>query len=197
MQTAGQIFPIYHDCFHWCARITAAAKQYCTVLRAIALYYGIYVLFKWQSSLFLITFSNISEEYNDSGSNVNEPGSDSQAGSGSMFSEKEKLFCRVFFFFWFNSPQWAMASSFTRFLDHTQRRITVVRAPLDEWSARRRNLYLTTHNTLNRHPSMPPAGFETTVSAGERPQIYVLDRSATGTSVLQGNEPRNNHLSNI
>ena len=29
-------------------------------------------------------------------------------------------------------PQWAMASSFTRFLDHTQRRITVGRTPLDE-----------------------------------------------------------------
>jgi len=27
--------------------------------------------------------------------------------------------------------------------------------PLDEWSARHRNLYLTTHNTLTRHSSMP------------------------------------------
>jgi len=29
-------------------------------------------------------------------------------------------------------PQWAMASSFTRFLDHTQQRTTVGRTPLDE-----------------------------------------------------------------
>ena len=28
----------------------------------------------------------------------------------------------------------------------------VVRTPLDEWSARRRDLYLTTHNTHNKHP---------------------------------------------
>jgi hypothetical protein len=28
---------------------------------------------------------------------------------------------------------------------------------------------------------MPPAGFEHTVSAGERPQTYALDRAATGT----------------
>ena len=28
--------------------------------------------------------------------------------------------------------QWARVSSFTRFLDHTQRRITVGRTPLDE-----------------------------------------------------------------
>jgi len=45
-----------------------------------------------------------------------------------------------------------MASSFTRFLDHTQRRITVGRTPLDEWSVRRRDLYLTTHNTHNKRP---------------------------------------------
>jgi hypothetical protein len=35
--------------------------------------------------------------------------------------------------FWLNSPKWARASSFTRFLDHTQRRTTVGRTPLDEW----------------------------------------------------------------
>ena len=41
------------------------------------------------------------------------------------------------------------------FLDHTQRRTTVGRTPLDEWSARRRDLYLTTHDTHNRQISMP------------------------------------------
>jgi uncharacterized protein Usg len=38
------------------------------------------------------------------------------------------------------------------FLDHTQRRTTVSRTSLDEWSARHRDLYLTTHNTHNKHP---------------------------------------------
>jgi len=28
---------------------------------------------------------------------------------------------------------------------------------------------------------MPPVGFETTISAGERPQTYALDREDTGT----------------
>ena len=37
----------------------------------------------------------------------------------------------------------ALASSFSRFLDHTQRRATVGRTPLDDWSIRRRDLYLT------------------------------------------------------
>ena len=66
-----------------------------------------------------------------------------------------------------------------RFLDHTQRRTTVGRTPLDEQSARRRDLYLTTHNTHNRQTSMPSVGFEPTISAGERPQNYALDRGAT------------------
>ena len=53
--------------------------------------------------------------------------------------------------FWHDSPQWARASSFTRFLDHTQRRTTVSRTPLDECSGRGRDLYLTTHNIHNGH----------------------------------------------
>ena len=67
-------------------------------------------------------------------------------------------------------PQWARAPSFTRFLDHTQQRITVGRTPLDEWSARSRDLYLITHNTHNRQTYKPPVGFESTIPAGERPQ---------------------------
>jgi hypothetical protein len=35
----------------------------------------------------------------------------------------------------------------TRFFEHTQRRATVGRTPLDEWSARHRDLYLTTQAT--------------------------------------------------
>jgi hypothetical protein len=31
---------------------------------------------------------------------------------------------------------------------------------------------------------MPSMGFETTISAGERPQTYALDRTATGTGDL-------------
>ena len=77
-------------------------------------------------------------------------------------------------FFWGDSPQWARASSFTRFLDL----ITDGRAPLDESSARRRDLYLKTHYTHNRQTdrqtSMLPVGFEGTISAGERPLAPAL-----------------------
>ena len=63
-----------------------------------------------------------------------------------------------------------MEHPFLMFLEHTQLRSTVGRTLLDKWSARRRDLYLTTHDTLNRQKSMPPVGFEPKISAGERPQ---------------------------
>ena len=46
-----------------------------------------------------------------------------------------------------------MERLFLMFLDHTQRRSTVGRTPLDEWSARRRHLYLK-HTTITtaKHP---------------------------------------------
>jgi hypothetical protein len=59
----------------------------------------------------------------------------------------------------------------------------VGRTPLDEWSARRRDIYLTTHNTDNRQTSMPPAEFKPGFPASERPQTRALDREATGISV--------------
>ena len=58
----------------------------------------------------------------------------------------------------------------------TSRHITLGRTPLDEWSARRRDLCLTTHNTHKRQTSMPPAGFEPAIPASEWPQTHALDR---------------------
>jgi hypothetical protein len=45
-----------------------------------------------------------------------------------------------YYFLWLCSPARAMASSFTRFRDHTQRHATVGRTPLGKWSSRRRDL---------------------------------------------------------
>jgi len=55
------------------------------------------------------------------------------------------------YFFW-------RCGQFMRFLDHTQRRTTVGRTHLDEWSARHRDLYLTTHNIHKWQTSMSAAG---------------------------------------
>jgi hypothetical protein len=80
----------------------------------------------------------------------------------------------------------AMASSSTRFSRSHIRRATVGRTSLDEWSVRRRDLYLTTHNSCNRQTSTPPVGFEPTISAGERPYTYALDPAAIGTGIWWG-----------
>ena len=67
--------------------------------------------------------------------------------------------CTLFFGGGDCGPKRGMASSFLRFLDHTQHD-AVGRTSLYEWSFRRTDLYLTTHNTHNRQTSMPPAVFE-------------------------------------
>jgi len=73
-----------------------------------------------------------------------------------FYKSRAIIFLLIFFFaLWRCCPTRAMASSFLRFLDHTQRRNIVGRTPLDECLARRRDLYLTTHNTHNRQTSMP------------------------------------------
>jgi len=55
-------------------------------------------------------------------------------------------------------------------VNHTQRRATVGRTPLDEWSVRRRDLYLTTHNThpCPRWDSNP----QSQQASGRRPTPY-------------------------
>jgi hypothetical protein len=58
---------------------------------------------------------------------------------------------------------------------------TLDRTPLYEWSAWRRDLYLTKHNTHNRQTSMSPASFEPAVPAIEQPQTHALGRAAMGT----------------
>jgi hypothetical protein len=87
-----------------------------------------------------------------------------------------KVLCNFIFLFGATAspPQWARTSSFTRFLDYTQWGTTVGRTPLDEGSARRRDLYLATQNTHNRQTFMLPAGFKPKTSASERPQTYAL-----------------------
>jgi hypothetical protein len=90
--------------------------------------------------------------------------------------------------FWCDSPQWARASSFTRYIDHTHNDTPhSVGLLWTRISARHKELYLTTHNTHNRQTSMPQVVFEPTISTGERRQTYAYDRVATGTGSLYPN----------
>ena len=95
------------------------------------------------------------------------------------------------------TTDWVWLLIFTRFLDHTQRRTTVGRTSLNEWSVRRRDLYLTTHNSHNRQTSMPPTcwGFlftlkNPTASAGFEP-------ANLGTKVLYHRSRCKESLGNI
>ena len=42
-----------------------------------------------------------------------------------------------------------------------------------------------TQHSQQTDTAMPPVGFETTISAGERPQTYALDRAATATGRIK------------
>ena len=83
---------------------------------------------------------------------------------------------RYVFLPWCNSHQRAKASSFSR--THDLRHITLGRTPLDEWSDRRRDLYLTT-DTHKSQTSILLAGIAPTIPASERPHTHALDRKAT------------------
>jgi len=80
-------------------------------------------------------------------------------------------------------PKAGHETPFLRFFHHTQRRITVGRIPLAKGSVRRRDLYLTKHNTHNRP----------TISAGERPQNYAFFETCGG-QMIGINEERQAHL---
>jgi hypothetical protein len=68
------------------------------------------------------------------------------------------FFSCIFFSKGWTAPWGPRPPHFSRLHDHTLfRHTTLGRTALDEWSARRRDLYLTTHNTHNRQTSMPPA----------------------------------------
>jgi hypothetical protein len=85
-------------------------------------------------------------------------------------------------YFYINYPSCEMLLYFKHpfglkhsFLSPSHRGFTITltpgRTPLDEWSARRRDPYLTTHKTHKSQTSMPPAGSnpQSQESSGRRP----------------------------
>jgi hypothetical protein len=75
---------------------------------------------------------------------------------------------------------------------HSFRHTTLGRLPLDEWSARHRDLFLTTHNTHQTQTSRPLVGFKPTIPANEQPQTHTLDCTATGISTLSSTDHSKN-----
>jgi hypothetical protein len=64
-------------------------------------------------------------------------------------------------------------------------RRTTLEDSSEEWTARYRDLYLTTHNTHKKQTSMPPAGFKPAIPASEWPQTHALDHAATTLALYQ------------
>ena len=90
-----------------------------------------------------------------------------------------------FFFMALTAQSRAMASSFLRFFEITHNDTPQSIGLL--WTSDQPVAETSTwqHTTFTRQTSMPPAGFEPTISAGEQPQTYALDRAATGTGRLR------------
>ena len=86
------------------------------------------------------------------------------------------IFRYIYIYFFFRGvtahrgPGCLYCHGFATILRHT----SFSRNPLDEWSARRRDLYLTSNNKRKRMTFMTPAGFETAIPWSELPQASPL-----------------------
>jgi hypothetical protein len=74
-----------------------------------------------------------------------------------------------------STPFWVMDLSSRNFAITHIGHPTLCRTPLDERSARSRDLYLTAGNTQKRQTSMPREGFETKIPGSDRLQNHALD----------------------
>jgi hypothetical protein len=70
--------------------------------------------------------------------------------------------CVIFFFVWRNSPPVGHGLQIHEvYRSHTQWCTAIGRTPLNEWSARHRDFYLTTHNTTQQTDTRAPCGIRT------------------------------------
>jgi hypothetical protein len=101
---------------------------------------------------------------------------------------------QTFFFTMARQPLGGLGRLIFRDFTITLRHTTLGRTPLDDGPARRRDLYLTTHNTHKRQTSMTPVEFEPIILVSERPQTHALDRAATGIGSKPLENPSINKL---
>jgi len=70
----------------------------------------------------------------------------------SEISRTVKMFYLFIIFSWHDGPLEGQGLIIEASRSRSFRHATLVRTPLDKWSARRRDLYMTTHNNHKRHP---------------------------------------------
>ena len=88
--------------------------------------------------------------------------------------------CMYFYFLWRFGPSLGQGLPFRGFA-FTLRHTTLDRTPLDYWSARRRDLYLTTHNTHKGQTFTPQAGFKPAIPAHLYLQVYFTSITSNTT----------------
>jgi hypothetical protein len=80
-----------------------------------------------------------------------------------------------------------VASSFLRFLDHTQRNThnDALQSVKILWTSDQLVAETSTDNTKRPQQTdiHAPAGFQPAIQTSQQPQVYVLDRAATGTGI--------------
>jgi hypothetical protein len=91
----------------------------------------------------------------------------------------ENLTIKILYFHCAATPIWPEPPHYRGFTI-THRRTTVGRIPLDEWSARRRDFYVKTHNIHKKQTSIPSTGLEPAIPASKSPQTDVFELAATG-----------------
>ena len=94
----------------------------------------------------------------------------SAAQYNSIRDSTSESFKLVYFFFYDSKPRLGQSLHVME-ASRSHSDTTTSRTPLDESSARRRDPYMTTQNTVKKQTSMPPAGFEPTIpeASGRRP----------------------------
>jgi len=96
----------------------------------------------------------------------------------SVYAERLQVFDNsTCIFLWLYSrsrPRPPQCWGFTITLSYT----TLGKTPLDEWSARRKYLFLTTHNNYNRQSSMPQR------DSNPQSQTHALGRAAAGIGLV-------------
>ena len=102
--------------------------------------------------------------------------------AGNIFNDPLLLIISIFVFLWRCDPTRVMASSFLRFfyITHNDASQWVGFLWTSDQLVAETSTWQHTTLTTDKHPC-PPVGFEPTISTGERPQTYALDRAATGT----------------
>ena len=81
---------------------------------------------------------------------------------------------------------WEFQRNFFMAQPYSRKQTKIGRAPLDYWSARRKDFCQTTHNTYNRQIYMPQAGIHPIIPPSQRPQSHFLDRAATVINKFMG-----------